>query len=128
MRVWKYSFWGKKMIETPVKRKPGRPPKVRAPQTGPAPLLAAPLLAAPLLAAQEIKGVAEAEVEAEAEAVKYGEAHFTPELVARIRECNDIHIVCKVVNDKGVTVNHSRHDAIWLKEYGSCIPRVLSTA
>ena len=43
--------------------------------------------------------------------------HFSEELKTRIRECNEISIVCKLKREDGVSINHSKHDALWLKEY-----------
>lgn len=42
---------------------------------------------------------------------------FADDLRARIRECNEVYIVCKTIGPNGATVNHSRHDALWLKDY-----------
>ena len=44
-------------------------------------------------------------------------ANLDTEARARIVVCNEIKIVCKTIDAKGRTVNHSRHDAEWLKEY-----------
>ena len=110
-----------------VKRGPGRPRKVRDTQTSPVPLAEVkPLVdeqtgmrVDPPSPSQDIDSdyVLKAPSKFVIDIRSAILANLDTEARARIVVCNEIKIVCKTIDAKGRTVNHSRHDAEWLKDY-----------
>ena len=95
------------MNEIQQKRKPGRPPKL-----GPS--------ADSRVSGEAVTGSFPTEPEIIADidtAIERAKGMVPADLRARIIECNQVYIVCKTVDGQERTINHSRHDALWLKQY-----------